>query len=131
MKLIAWTEFPDWSTKSTRPGGLVSSLSGADGASGSRRLMSTISRAQHKDEEVTETRGGILGSPWGLQLTEPCARENDPRTTRKDEREQSPKAHTGWKWLLLFPPIRVGNLIINKTSGRVFSRVLPQEVIKL
>ena len=34
-----------------------------------------------------------------------------------------PKAHIGWKWLLLFPLIRVENLIINRTLDRVFRRV--------
>lgn len=71
------------------------------------------------------------GTPQVFSLPTHVCEQTTQESTLKGSEGIIPKAHIGWKWLLLFPLIRVENLIINRTLDRVFRRVLSQQEVKL
>lgn len=129
MKPIAWIEFPDCGPKNRKPGkSLVITLSWGDEARSSRIPRCHFCRAEYQREEgyKEKTLEMCWGTPqvfsWPTHVCEQTIQE----PTLKGSDGIIPKAHIGWKWLLLFPLIRVENLIINRTLDRVFRRVLSQ-----
>lgn len=107
---------------------LVTSLSWGDGAGSSRR-PGCLEFAGHSTTEKkatkTETSGDVLEFPKPSAEQLVCVRKLSENHLKGSE-GIIPKAHIGWERLLLFPLIRVENLTINGTSGRVFRRVFPQ-----
>lgn len=123
-------EFPDWGTKSIEPGGawwppwIEEMELGAQGGQDSWSLQGIV--PQSRKLQRLKTLEMCWSSP-SLQLNNSCVCVRKlPENHLKGSEGIIPKAHIAWEWLLLFPLVRVENLTINGTSGRIFRRVLPQ-----
>lgn len=90
--------------------------------------MPRVCRAEYQRRESCKTKNSevVLGFPLEPSADQPMCVRKLLQNHLKGLEGISPKAHTGWEWLLLFPPVRTENFIINKTSGRLFRRFLPQ-----